>query len=108
MRGLLAGIVAFGTLTAPLAVLAEEGGAAAGAVTGAVAGGIVGGPIGAAVGAGVGGLAGGAATGPSRPDTVYVVPDRGATTGGVGCSTKTVRTENSYGESRTTTTERCD
>jgi phage tail tape-measure protein len=81
---------------------ADEGGAAAGAVSGAVAGGIVGGPVGAAVGAGVGGVAGGAASGPDRRERVI---ERG---GPGDCSSKTVRTENAYGDSKTVRTESCD
>ena len=96
--GLLAGLVLM-----PTFALAQEG-AAAGAITGAVAGGVIGGPVGAAVGAGVGGIAGGAAGEASRrPDTVYVERDRGP-----GCATRTTRTENAYGESKTVKEETCD
>ena len=106
MRNAFIGLVSISALALPNLALAQEG-AAAGAVTGAIAGGIVGGPVGAAVGAGVGGIAGGAAGEANRrPDGVVV--ERGATTGSVGCTTRTTRTENSFGESKTTTTERCD
>jgi hypothetical protein len=105
MRNALIGLLSISALAVPTLAVAQEG-AAAGAVTGAIAGGVIGGPVGAAVGAGVGGIAGGAAGEASRrPDTVVV--ERGAT-GSVGCTTRTTRTENSFGESKTTTTERCD
>lgn len=107
MRNALIGLISVAALVLPGTVVAQEG-AAAGAVTGAVVGGVVGGPIGAAVGAGVGGVAGGASDA-DRGRGGAVVVDRPAATGSVGgCTTRTTRTENSMGESKTTTTERCD
>ena len=105
MRNALIGLVSLTALALPTLTLGQEG-AATGAVTGAIAGGVVGGPVGAAVGAAAGGIAGGAADASSRPDRVVV--ERPAATGSVGCTTRTTRTENVYGESKTTTTERCD
>lgn len=106
MRKVAFGLAALSFLALPSLASAQEG-AAAGAVTGAVTGGIVGGPVGAAVGAGVGGIAGAAAEDSARrgPDTVVVRP--GEATGSVGCASRTVRTENNLGESRTVTTESC-
>lgn len=105
MRNGMIGLVSLAILAIPVSSHAQEG-AAAGAVTGAIAGGVIGGPVGAAVGAGVGGIAGGAAgEATRRPDTVVI--DRSGT-GSIGCTTRTTRTENVYGESKTTTTERCD
>ncbi len=107
MRNGLMGLVALSLLGVPSFSVAQEG-AAAGAITGAVTGGIVGGPIGAAVGAGVGGLAGAAAEDSAKrgPDTVVVQPGR-EVVGGTGCASETVRTENSFGDSKTVTRERC-
>ena len=104
MRNALIGLLSLSALALPGSALAE-GGAAAGAATGAITGAVVGGPVGAAVGAGVGGIAGAAADDANRrPDTVVI--DRGASA--ADCSTRTTRTENAYGESKTVTERSCD
>ncbi|MGA0595492.1 hypothetical protein [Enterovirga sp. CN4-39] len=105
MRNALIGFVSLSALAFPGAALAE-GGAAAGAATGAITGAVVGGPIGAAVGAGVGGIAGAAADDANRRPDAVVIERRG--TGSVDCATRTTRTENAFGESKTVTTQSCD
>jgi hypothetical protein len=104
MRKALLGIAAVSLLALPGAALAE-GGAAAGAATGAITGAVVGGPVGAAVGAGVGGIAGAAADDANRRPDAVVIERRGAA---VDCTTRTTRTENVYGESKTVTEKSCD
>ena len=108
MRRTLIGLAALTMLALPTLASAQEG-AAAGAVTGAVTGGLVGGPIGAAVGAGVGGLAGSAAEDSARrgPRDTVVIRERPVATGSVGCDSTTVTKENSFGDRKTVTTERC-
>jgi uncharacterized protein YcfJ len=93
-------------LAIPGLAYAEDGGAAAGAVTGGVAGAVVGGPVGAAVGAGAGAVVGGAVSGPEKR---VIVEEPSVTTGTVvePCREKTVKQQNSLGESRTTTTSNC-
>jgi hypothetical protein len=108
MRNTLIGLMSLAAVIGTVgAASATEGGAAAGATTGAVAGAVVGGPVGAAVGAGVGAVAGGVASDSSNPPPRAVVVQP-APTGSVPCVSKTVRTENSLGESKTVTSERCD
>lgn len=109
MRKALMSVAVLSILALPTLAAAQEG-AVAGAVTGAVTGGVVGGPVGAAVGAGVGGIAGAAAEDAAKrgPDnTVVVRPGPEASTGSVGCETRTVTRENSVGDTKTVTTERC-
>ncbi|MDB5558942.1 MAG: hypothetical protein JWQ36_1876, partial [Enterovirga sp.] len=54
---------------------------------------------------GVGGIAGAAADDANRrPDAVVI--DRGSSA--ADCATRTTRTENAYGESKTVTERRCD
>lgn len=106
MRNAIIGLVSLSALAAPGFAVAQDAGAgaAAGAATGAVTGAIVGGPVGAAVGAGVGGVAGAAASDANRrPDTVVIEGRRPS-----DCATRTTRTENALGESRTVTEQRCD
>jgi hypothetical protein len=105
MRNAIVGFVSLAALALPGAALAESG-AAAGAATGAVTGAIVGGPVGAAVGAGVGGIAGAAADDANRRPGGVIVEQRG--TGSANCATRTTRTENAYGESKTVTERSCD
>ncbi|WP_406855211.1 hypothetical protein ABEG18_22120 [Alsobacter sp. KACC 23698] len=103
-------IIAAAALAAVFAApaYADDSGAAAGVATGAIAGGVVGGPVGAAVGAGVGGVVGGAATGPNR-DKVIVEQRGPVETGTVSnCASKTVQKQNSFGDTKTTTTQSCD
>ncbi|HEX8664262.1 MAG TPA: hypothetical protein VF744_09560 [Beijerinckiaceae bacterium] len=88
----------------PSLAIASDAGAATGAATGAAAGAVVGGPAGAVVGGAAGAVAGGAASGPNR--TGVVVEDR-TTTGTVGCSSTTVRKENSMGDSKTVHKQEC-
>jgi hypothetical protein len=108
MKAIIIGAAALAALFAAPAAYADDSGAAAGVATGAIAGGVVGGPVGAAVGAGVGGVVGGAATGPNR-DRVIVEQPGAVETGTVSnCSSKTVRKENSLGDTKTTTTHSCD
>ncbi|NNM73187.1 glycine zipper domain-containing protein [Enterovirga aerilata] len=102
MRNALIGLLSLSAIALPGAALAE-GGAAAGAATGAITGAVVGGPIGAAVGAGVGGIAGAAADDANRRPDAVVIERRG-----VDCATRTTRTENAFGESKTVTTQSCD
>jgi uncharacterized protein YcfJ len=108
MRHILASAAfAAAVIALPHFAMADGSGAVTGAGAGAVTGAIVGGPVGAAVGAGVGGVAGGALSGPEQPRTRVI--EEPPVTGTVRpCSTETTRTENEYGDSRTTTTERCD
>lgn len=110
MRSVLIGLMSLAVVTAaPSLAFADGDGAAAGAATGAVTGAVVGGPIGAAVGAGVGGIAGGVASDAANPRPRAVIIEPGpATTGGTTCASRTVRTENAYGNSKTVTSERCD
>src|SRR4051794_22398434 len=89
----------------PSLAIADDAGAAAGATAGAVGGAVVGGPVGAVVGAGAGAAVGGATTGPNR--TGVVVEERPGVTGSVGCSSTTVRKENSMGDSKTVRKEDC-
>jgi hypothetical protein len=110
MRNALIGLMSLAAVTGTAGIAsANEGGVAAGATTGAVAGAVVGGPVGAVVGAGVGAVAGGVASDAANPPPRAVVVQPAPTvTGSVPCTSKTVRTENSLGESRTVTTESCD
>jgi uncharacterized protein YcfJ len=101
---LLAAASAAALLALPTLALASDAGAAAGATAGAVGGAAVGGPVGAAVGAGVGAAAGGAASGPNRHT---VIEHRGATTGSIGCESKTVHKQNSMGDSKTVHKQEC-
>jgi phage tail tape-measure protein len=98
----LAGALVAVSLASPLAV-AEQSGAAAGAATGAITGAVVGGPIGAAVGGVAGAVIGDQASGPNRRNETVVVQPAPSS----ACETTTVRTENSYGDSKTVTRERC-
>jgi hypothetical protein len=106
MRGSILALASAAALFAlPTLAIASEQGAAAGATAGAVGGAVVGGPVGAAVGAGAGAVVGGATSGPNKPDVV--IEQRGATTGSVGCSSTTVRKENSMGDSKTVHKQEC-
>ncbi|GGH31549.1 hypothetical protein GCM10007036_42840 [Alsobacter metallidurans] len=109
MRNFVLGLAAVTAVVLAQPAFADDSGAAAGVATGAIAGGVAGGPVGAAVGAGVGGVVGGAVTGPNKERVIVEQRGPAVETGTISnCSSKTVQKENSFGDTKTTTTQSCD
>jgi hypothetical protein len=103
MRSMVIGLSALVVASLPTLAFADGAGAVTGAAGGAIAGGVVGGPVGAAVGGAAGGIIGGVTSGPG-PGPVVVAPPPGPA---VPCSSRSVTTTDSAGNSVTRQATNC-
>jgi hypothetical protein len=103
MRGMITGLSALAFVSLPNLAFADGNGAVTGAAGGAIAGAVVGGPVGAAVGGAAGGIIGGVTSGPG-PGPVVVAPPPGPA---VPCSSRSVTTTDSWGNSVTHQATNC-